>query len=323
MVNQDLFLMKNGNPLVSVCVVTYQHKSYIKKCLDGILSQQTDFKFEIILGEDESDDGTREICKEYSKKHPEIIRLFLRSRNDVIFLDDKPTGRSNYTQNLKVAKGKFIAICDGDDYWTDPLKLQKQISFLNENPDHTICFTSTSILKKDGKIYKRDSYKKQASTNFSNIVLDNYIPSSTAVFKNIFLNYDLPTWFYQVYVADWALYLILVRDGGKIGFLNFDSTVYREGIGISKDFHKDPLKIYLNHLDLKMKILKDDSFSKFTNDINSSIVMSNQNIMSFYNKRKNYNRSLQYFYNLMRIRFSFKIFKVFLYSIKLGILNKY
>lgn len=322
MVNKDLF-NENEKPLVSVCVVTYQHINYIKKCLDGILAQQTNFKFEIIVGEDESTDGTREICIEYSKKYPDVIRLFLRSRKDVIFLEGKPTGRANYIQNLKATTGTYIAICDGDDYWTDPLKLQKQISFLTENPDHSICFTSTSVLKIDGRIYKRNHYKNLFSTNFSHIIFDNYIPSSTAVFKNIFLNYELPTWFYQVYVADWALYLILVRNGGKIGFLNFDSTVYREGIGISKDFHKDPLKIYLNHLDLKTKILKEDSFSEFKKDIKFSIIESNQKIMSFYNKRRNYKNAFQHLIKLMGFRLSLKDLTIFLYSIKMGIFNKY
>src|SRR5690606_1387456 len=113
-------------PVVSGCVQTYQQVKYISKCLDSILAQRTDFPFEIVLGEDESNDGTREICKAYQEKYPEKIRLFLRRRQDVIFIDGKPTGRYNMLENLRMARGKYIALCEGDDYWIDTEKLSKQ-----------------------------------------------------------------------------------------------------------------------------------------------------------------------------------------------------
>ncbi|MEZ4781129.1 MAG: glycosyltransferase [Flavobacteriaceae bacterium] len=118
------------NPLVSVVVGVYNHERFIKLCLNGILMQKTDFKYEIILGEDASTDGTREICKEYAKRFPDKIKLFLRSRKDVIYINGNATGRYNFIENLKACQGKYIALCDGDDYWTDPLKLQKQVDFL-------------------------------------------------------------------------------------------------------------------------------------------------------------------------------------------------
>lgn len=129
--------MNKSNPRVSVCVVTYNHVSFIEQCLESILIQQTDFPFEIILGEDESSDGTRAICKEYAEKFPDKIRLFLRSRKDVIYINGNPTGRYNFIENLKAAKGKYIALLEGDDYWTDPLKLQKQVDFMEKNEE---CF---------------------------------------------------------------------------------------------------------------------------------------------------------------------------------------
>ena len=122
-------------PLVSVCIQTFNHKNYITECLDGILNQKTTFDFEIILGEDESTDGTREICIQYHQKFPEKINLFLRSRKDVIYINSQPTGRYNFLENLKASSGKYIAICPGDDYWKDPLKLQKQVEFLESNEE--------------------------------------------------------------------------------------------------------------------------------------------------------------------------------------------
>jgi glycosyltransferase involved in cell wall biosynthesis len=128
----------SDDSLVSVCVQTYQHAAFIKDCLDGILMQQTNFPFEILLGEDASKDGTREICIKYAKRHPDTIRLFLHRRENNIEVDDRPTGRFNLLYNLFSAKAKYIAICEGDDYWTDPNKLQKQVDLFEANPNFSL-----------------------------------------------------------------------------------------------------------------------------------------------------------------------------------------
>ena len=116
-------------PLVSVCVQTYQHVDYIEDCLEGILMQETSFSYEILLGEDASTDSTRNICIEYAERYPDKIRLFLHSRENNIEIGGQPTGRFNYLYNLYNANGKYIALCEGDDYWTDSLKLQKFLNF--------------------------------------------------------------------------------------------------------------------------------------------------------------------------------------------------
>src|SRR5690606_34031006 len=118
-------------PIVSVIVATYNHENYIKQCLDGILMQQTTFDFEIILKEDCSTDNTREIVKQYQKKFPNKIRLWLTNEN--LYSKKIKLSGYNYTDS------KYIALCEGDDYWTDPLKLQKQVEFLENNLDYVIC----------------------------------------------------------------------------------------------------------------------------------------------------------------------------------------
>lgn len=137
-------------PLVSIVVTTYNHQDYIKQCLDSILEQQTNFPIEIILGEDESSDGTRKICQDYADRFPDIIKLFLRSRKDVIYINGRPTGRYNFIESLKSAKGKYIALCEGDDYWIDPNKLQKQVDFLESNNDYFFV-SANSELKKNNQ----------------------------------------------------------------------------------------------------------------------------------------------------------------------------
>jgi glycosyltransferase involved in cell wall biosynthesis len=140
-------------PFVSVCVQTYQHVAYIKDCLEGILMQQTNFPFEILLGEDQSNDGTRELCIEYAKKHSDKIRLFLHHRENNIKIKGRPTGRFNFLFNLFCSRGKYIAMCEGDDYWTDPLKLQKQVDNMEMNSNVNIC--SHQSVKIDDKMKRQ------------------------------------------------------------------------------------------------------------------------------------------------------------------------
>ena len=128
-------------PLVSICSITYNHAPYIRQCLDGFLMQRTNFKYEIIIHDDASTDGTAEIIKEYAEKYPDLIIPILQTENQ-------------YSKGLRGfyarfvfprAKGRYIALCEGDDYWTDPLKLQKQVDFLEANPEYVMCSHKVKI----------------------------------------------------------------------------------------------------------------------------------------------------------------------------------
>lgn len=125
--------IKMKNPLVSISCITFNHAPYIRQCLDGFLMQQCDFDFEILIHDDASTDETQEIIKEYAVKYPEIIKPILQKENQY------SKGRSiSATYNWPRARGKYIALCEGDDYWTDPLKLQKQVDFLEANPEYSL-----------------------------------------------------------------------------------------------------------------------------------------------------------------------------------------
>lgn len=133
------------SPLVSVCVPAYQHEPFIERCLQSILCQKTDFDFEILVGEDCSKDRTREICIEYANKHPDKIRLFLRDEKEKAKRKGKWIGKFNHMELHKSARGKYICICDGDDFWTDPEKLQIQVDLMEKYPEASICITNTLI----------------------------------------------------------------------------------------------------------------------------------------------------------------------------------
>jgi len=133
------------SPLVSVCIRTYNHEEYIANCLDSILSQKAPFDFEILLGEDGSSDRTREICITYARNNPEIIRLFLHDRADNFAIGKAATGHANFVNNLREARGRYLAFCDGDDYWVHQDKLIKQVNALQRS-DCCICFHSASSI---------------------------------------------------------------------------------------------------------------------------------------------------------------------------------
>ena len=126
-------------PLVSVDMITYNHAAYIREALDSVLMQQVDFPYEICLGEDGSTDGTREICIEYARKHPDKFRLFLRDRSNPARAGYKVPFMHNGVETFDSCRGKYIATLEGDDYWTCRGKLMAQLCVLEERPHLSLC----------------------------------------------------------------------------------------------------------------------------------------------------------------------------------------
>lgn len=124
-------LKYNNNITVSICLITYNQENIISEVLDYILKQKTNFKYELVIGEDCSQDATRDICKEYKKSFPDTIQLLLNEQNMGLI--------DNFCSTVSHCSGKYIAICAGDDFWIDPLKLQKQVDFLENNPEYSMC----------------------------------------------------------------------------------------------------------------------------------------------------------------------------------------
>lgn len=222
------------SPIVSVCVQTYQQASYIKECLEGILMQETDFPYEILLGEDDSNDGTREICIEYAQKYPDKIRLFLHDRENNIQIHGYPTGRFNYLNNIFSSNGKYIAVCEGDDYWIDPLKLQKQIDILEKNVEYGLVHTNCHYLHDKKKIViKNNNTAKLNNKNnlseselFYGLITSNYkIITATVVFKKELLDSIFPAAL-KFGMLDTPLWLYFSKKT-KFYFLDTPSSMYR------------------------------------------------------------------------------------------------
>jgi glycosyltransferase involved in cell wall biosynthesis len=217
---------RNDLLLVSVCITTYNHKNYIAECLDSVLMQQTNFRFEIILGEDESLDGTRELCIEYANKHPDKIKLFLRSRKDVIYINGNPTGRYNLTECLKSAKSKYIALCEGDDYWCDENKLQKQIDFLESNTDYAICYHRVSELKNEKLLPdEMNSAETEMTYTLEDLARKNFIHTPSVIFRNGLIE-KFPGWYNNSPAADYVLHMLNAKYG-LIKYFPEPMAVYR------------------------------------------------------------------------------------------------
>lgn len=220
-------------PLVSVCVMTYQQVNYIKNCLEGILNQKTDFPFELLLGEDASTDGTREICIEYAKAHPDKIRLFLHTRDNNIKIDGQGTAWFNCIYNLYMSNGKYIGICEGDDFWIDQYKLQKQSDILKQNPEYSGVTTNFCYADTTGKIFKPKKYENVLENELGFHKILNYrIINRTLVsmYRNHVEGIDELAGFVDITFGDRVLQLTMLKYG-NIKYIDDVTAAYREGSG--------------------------------------------------------------------------------------------
>lgn len=218
---------------VSICCLAYNHEPFIRECLDGFLMQKTNFTFEILIHDDASTDGTANIIREYEKKFPKIIKPIYQKTNQHS-QGIKPTIKYQFPR----AKGKYIALCEGDDYWTDPLKLQKQVDFLEANQDYNICFHAVKVLNQFKNCFEEDSITRNVleTTTVEDLAKGNYIHTPSVVFRNDFI---IPKWFHKTPIGDWTLYMINIKDR-KIKKLEDVMAVYRvHGTSIWSNKTKD------------------------------------------------------------------------------------
>ena len=217
------------NPLVSILMITFNQEKFIAQAIESVLMQRVNFKYEIVIGEDYSTDRTRDIVLEYQEKYSDRIKLLLQGKNAGM--------HKNFVDTYYACMGKYIALLEGDDYWTDPYKLQKQVDFLEKNPDFAICFHNMQIIYEDEPHLNRISNIKQKEiTNIKTLARGNYVYTASCIFRKNFSK--IPDWFYQCPVGDYPLHLLNAQYG-KIKFINEIMGVYRihqEGIWENEHF---------------------------------------------------------------------------------------
>lgn len=237
-------------PLVSVISVSYNHEKYIGEALESFVTQKTSFNFEVIIADDCSTDKTPQIIKKYAHNYPNVIRSVLRKHN--------LGSLENINDALKLATGKYIAICDGDDYWTDSNKLQMQVDFLERHPDYALSFHPTRIIfennESQGAIWPELDDKN--SLTVGDLLAENFIPSNAVMYRRE--NYDnLPL---GIVPGDWYMHLYHAQFG-KIGYIDkVMSTYRRHSGGMWWDAHNDQTALWEKHgmsmLALHSEILK-------------------------------------------------------------------
>lgn len=218
--------------LLSVCLSTYNHERFIAQAIESVLMQQTSFDFEIIIGEDDSSDNTRTIVELYKERYPDKIRLCLNSRENVVCIHGQPTGLSNFVTEFNSSKGKYIALLDGDDYWSSPCKLQKQVDILERSQNAAGCFHETQLVYEDGclgKVYGKDACDIMC-TEDTITALSPFHTSSFIFRKEAF---HVPNWFYEVPSADMALFSIVSVFGPLIKLPEVMSFYRKHEMGIS------------------------------------------------------------------------------------------
>jgi glycosyltransferase involved in cell wall biosynthesis len=151
--------------IVSVCMITYNHASYVEKAIKGILLQEVNFRYELVIGEDNSTDETREICEQYERDYPEIIRLLPK--------EPRKGMSKNFLETIQKCEGKYIAFCEGDDYWTDPNKLQLQVDFLENNPTFVLSSTRYWSREHAREVLLKDSMDKYFSDQIEGFVFES------------------------------------------------------------------------------------------------------------------------------------------------------
>ena len=180
----------NKTPLVSISCITYNHANYIRDAIEGFLMQKTNFSIEILIHDDASTDGTEEIIREYEAKFPNIIKPLYENENQWI-----RNRRGSSVFNFPRAKGKYIAMCEGDDYWNDSMKLQKQVDFLEANKDYSLCFHSAQVINEESKkvIYNQRSHWGNRTFSSATIIEGggSFVPTASMIFPKSIIH-DLP-----------------------------------------------------------------------------------------------------------------------------------
>jgi glycosyltransferase involved in cell wall biosynthesis len=205
-------------------MITYNHENYISTAIEGVLMQKTSFPFELVIGEDCSTDNTRYTCIDYRNRFSDIIKMLLPNKNQGMI--------NNFIETMKACQGKYIAICEGDDYWIDNCKLQKQVDFLESKPQYGLCFTDADVLfSTTDKICKSFdlSRKKDIPTGdvLNELIYRNPYKTCTAMFRSSAANgYTEILDDNEFQFVDFGLWLFIASKF-KVGYLKESTSVYR------------------------------------------------------------------------------------------------
>lgn len=215
-------VLNNLPTLIDVICLTYNQEKFIRDSVISVLNQQTQFEFRLLIFDDASKDNTESVISDIQKSHPNGKKIIYHK-------NQKNKGASvNGLFALQQSTSKYVALCEGDDYWTDPFKLQKQVDFLENNPDYVLCFTR-GIIKNE--FTKTETISLESENNweisFEKFLQGNNQLTVTCIFRNNF-NSDFPDWFKNSPFGDYAIYLhLMYYTSGKAICLKDITAIYR------------------------------------------------------------------------------------------------
>lgn len=227
-------------PLVSVCMITYNHEAFIAEAIESVLMQQTNFPFELIIGEDISPDRTRSICEEYQARYPDMVRLLPSEKNIGL--------QQNFIEVLFRVRGKYIALLDGDDFWTDPHKLQRQVDFLEKNEAYSMVFHNVHLLKHgqmSGLVYPEG---RKETISITDILNHDYTQTCATLFRAAPLAQvpyaDALQWIYN----DITLFALVLSDGSLARYMPEPMSTYRVHAGGVWSMVNIRKKYFMSHI---------------------------------------------------------------------------
>lgn len=217
------------NPKVSVCFITYNHAAYIRIALDSIIAQKTNFDFELVIGDDCSTDGTTEIVKEYADKYPQLVRAYIHPVNLTNF---GLPGKLNFVHGFSVCKGQYVVHIEGDDYFIDENKLQKQADFLDTHPEYSACFHNALMKFEDNsgrEDYPINGPDQKREIRPMDLLHERevwFMATAAVMFRKQIIGDTFPEWFLKTKSGDIPLYVML-SDVAPIAYLDEVMSVYR------------------------------------------------------------------------------------------------
>lgn len=268
--------------LLSICLITYNHEKYIREAIEGILIQKTNFDIELVIGEDSSSDKTRDICEEYVQKYPQLIKLLPKTKN----LGMMP----NFIRTYNACQGEFIALIEGDDYWTDPEKLQKQVDYLIQNPNCSLCAHDVNLVYENvPEVYPFQAVWTKDRFEFKDIFGCHFISTLSLVFRKKQLG-ELPIWFNHLIIGDVPIIMILASKGYGHYFLEKMAVKRKNEGGVTfnperKKLDLGPLfysmyKLVFNHIKRFNKKLFYEKFAGYERSF-ALKAARNKNILAF------------------------------------------